>query len=82
MFGLLDIPKMVGAAVLAAGLTYAVVAPTQYLKGRAAGKAEIVAAVTKQNAEAAGAARQARSTIDACDEAGGTWNQETGRCDK
>ena len=82
MFGILDIPKMLGAAVIAAGLTYAIVAPAQYLKGRAAGKAEIVAVVTKQNANAAAAARQARNSIDACDEANGTWNQESGRCDQ
>lgn len=82
MFGLLDIPKMLGAAVLAALLTWAVVAPTQYLRGRADGKAAIVAEVSKRNHDAGHAATVAKSRIDACDDVGGTWRQETGTCDK
>lgn len=82
MFGLLDIPKMVGAAVLAALITYAVTAPTYYAKGRAAGRAALASEVTKQNHAAGEAARAAKSRIDACDDSGGTWSQETGTCDR
>ena len=80
MFGLLEIPKMVGAAVIAAGLTYAVVAPVKYAAGYSAGKTTMVVAVTRQNSKATAAARQAKSAIDECDEAGGTWKQEDGTC--
>lgn len=49
--------------------------------GNAAGKAAIVETVNKRNAEAAKVARGAREDIDACFNAGGEWNVETGKCD-
>lgn len=80
MFGLLDIPKMVGAAAIAALITWVATAPMQYAKGKAAGRAAVVEEVTKRNMEAGAEARKAKSRIDACDERGFTWDQETGTC--
>lgn len=82
MFGLLDVPKILGTAVIVAGLTYAVVAPAKYASGFQAGKQAMAAAVEKQNSVAAEAAHHARSIIDACFDRGGEWISEDGRCDK
>ena len=82
MFGLLDVPKILGTAAIVAGLTYAVVAPAKYAAGFHAGKAAMAAAVEKQNSVAAEAAHQARSVIDACFDRGGEWLQEDQKCDR
>ena len=80
MFGLFDIPKMVGAAAIAALITWAITAPVQYAKGKATGRAAVVEEVTKRNQAAGVEAQKVKSRIDECDERGGTWDQETGTC--
>ena len=50
--------------------------------GFQAGSAAMAAEVERRNAAAAETARRAKRGVDACYDAGGSWNQETGRCDR
>ena len=75
---------LTGGLGFVAGLALAsvTIGPAQHHAGYVEGKAAMVAAVTKQNAVAGEAARRAKSNVDACDDAGGNWSQETGQCDR
>lgn len=81
-FRLLDYVKMAGGALAGAALAAMVVGPIEHHKGYKAGTAAMVAAVEKQNAEAAIHARASRLKVDACYDKGGDWDQERGRCTK
>lgn len=84
MFGVVDVAKM-GSAALAAGLIVylamkLVAVPLAYNEGKKAGAADVVAQVEQRNNAAGAEARAAKQSVDGCYDAGGTWEQETGRC--
>jgi hypothetical protein len=84
MFGIIDVAKMGSAAVAAGLVVYLVMkliaVPAAFNEGRRAGAADMVAQVEKRNETAGIEARKAKQTVDGCYDAGGTWEQETGRC--
>ena len=83
MFGLLDIPKMAGAAILAALLAY----PLGHSRGSAEGRAaEQAAARTRaldliQKRSEDNAEISAMDLAGACAELGGRWVPDEDRCD-
>ena len=83
MFGLLDIPKMAGAAILAALIAY----PLGYSRGSADGHAaeqasartralDLIQKRSEDNAEIS-----AMDLAGACAELGGRWVPDEDRCD-
>lgn len=70
------------AGLPAAGLAYKAGHWIGHRAGVKDGSAAVVASVETQNREAGEAARRVKTTVDACYDAGGTWRQESGTCDR
>lgn len=64
----------------AAGAAYYAGRLVGHHRGYSEGTTAMAAAVTKQNKAAGEAAGRAKANVDACYDAGGSWDQENGRC--
>lgn len=78
--GLLMLISGLGAGVPLGAAGYAIGKAVGHHQGFNDGTAKMAVAVEKQNATAAQAAKIARQSLDTCYDAGGRWDQSTGKC--